>query len=74
MFSFTFSGDILYVLRNYGVTLLASVLFSLPVMRRVQTFLAEKKTVSVILLALVFLLCVAYLVDASFNPFLYFRF
>ena len=74
MFSLTFSGDILYVLRNYGVTLLASVLFSLPVMRRVQTFLAEKKTVSVILLALVFLLCVAYLVDASFNPFLYFRF
>lgn len=75
MFSFTGGLDWLYYLRNYGVVLLLCGFFSTPVLRNFyQKRLAEKKWLTTALLGVVLALSVAYLVDATYNPFLYFRF
>ena len=75
LFSFTGGSDWLYYLRNYGVTLLLCGFFSTPVLKNFyQKYLAEKKWLTTILLGVILVLSVAYLVDATYNPFLYFRF
>lgn len=72
---------VLYLLRNYGVLLVVSVIGSTPLVKKwAKTFLDSKKhpvfvTVAVnAVLILLFVIITAYLVDASYNPFLYFRF
>ena len=67
----------LYTLRNYGILFLAGIIGATPLLRKgVQKI--SGKTVYVaaepIILVALLLLCTAYLVDGSFNPFLYFRF
>ena len=67
----------LFYLRDYGLLLLVMVIASTPAVHSVM----EKKVrgsrmellVPVLVLAAL-ILCTAYLVDASYNPFLYFRF
>ncbi len=76
-FSRLFGGyigdDILYYLGNYGCILLLGIFFSTPVF---AVFYEKiKNRTAGILVNLALLICsVAYLADASFNPFLYFRF
>ena len=75
MFDFAGGVDWLYYLRNYGVTLILCCIFSTPLLKK----LYEKKIqyhpiLKTVLLAVVLIFSVAYLVDASYNPFLYFRF
>lgn len=73
---FTLNGgdDYKYALSQYGTTLVLAVFFSTPIIKKVyQRFENRPILVGTGLMAL-FALCVAYLVDASFNPFLYFRF
>ena len=70
------TGQTLYYLRSYGVLLIAACVGATPVVRKVAAKL-ENTYVAVLepaLLALLLLVCSAYLVDGSFNPFLYFRF
>ncbi len=65
--------DILYYLRNYGCILLLGCLFSTPVFEGLYQKI--KNRTAGVLVSLALLVCsVAYLADASFNPFLYFRF
>ena len=65
--------DILYYLRNYGCILLLGCLFSTPVFEGLYSRIKNRTPGLLVNLAL--LVCsVAYLADASFNPFLYFRF
>lgn len=73
LFSFEFSYDILYYFRNYAVILAVGCILSTPVFRN---FYEKYKTrVFGIIFSLVILaLSVAYLADATYNPFLYFRF
>ncbi|MBO5279179.1 MAG: MBOAT family protein [Lachnospiraceae bacterium] len=59
-----------YLLLQNGVLLLLAALASAGMFRGFQ----KKVQNSCIWYALLFLLCVAYLVDSSYNPFLYFRF
>jgi alginate O-acetyltransferase complex protein AlgI len=65
-----------YTLRGYAVTFLALVLASTTVGVRVWDCLSDRarKILTPILMALGLLLSTAYLVDGSYNPFLYFRF
>ncbi len=73
LFSFESGVDFIYYIRNYIVVLFIGILFSTPVF----TKLYEKyknKAVGVICSVLLFVMSVAYLVDATYNPFLYFRF
>ena len=64
-----------YYLRSYGAVFLAAVLGCFPISNYVNQIPSRLRPVcqSVIMAALL-LLCTAYLVDGSFDPFLYFRF
>lgn len=71
------STQAVYYLRSYAVLLLAGFIGATPVARNAALKLSEKPIGAIlepILLILLLLLCSAYLVDGSFNPFLYFRF
>lgn len=63
----------LYYLRSYGLLLILSALGATPVMKRFAKWLNSDVIEPVVLIALL-LVVTAYLVDGSFNPFLYFRF
>ena len=67
----------LYYLRSYGVLLVLAVVGSTPLIRNTAKRLENTRSVAVlepVLLLAALLVCSAYLVDGSFNPFLYFRF
>ena len=80
-FSNPVSAEALYYLRSYGVLLILAVIGCTDLPKRCAQWLAEKSPVSTavqilqpaVMLVLLFV-CTAYLVDGSFNPFLYFRF
>lgn len=68
-----------YYLRSYAITLIIAIIGATPA--PLQLYKCVKKKASQIIepitagyLCIVLLLCTAYLVDGSFNPFLYFRF
>lgn len=65
-----------YYLLQYGGLLLlgAAGATKLPVFLAKKMKLDGKNWISAIFIAILLLLCTAYLVDASYNPFLYFRF
>ncbi|ABX40618.1 MBOAT family O-acyltransferase [Lachnoclostridium phytofermentans] len=70
-----------YLLMNYAIILIVLILGSTDLPKRVANRLvgehSEKKTTAVVqglFIVGVFVISVAYLVDASYNPFLYFRF
>ena len=74
-----------YYLRSYGLLLLIGIIGSLPWIKKLVEKIAAKLNnssvgsvfltfVEPIVLIGLFLLVTAYLVDGSFNPFLYFRF
>ncbi|MBP5306223.1 MAG: MBOAT family protein [Lachnospiraceae bacterium] len=65
-----------YYLLTNAVVLVLCAFFSTSAAKRIYEKISfkGKRTVLDILALLTFLLCTAYLVDASYNPFLYFRF
>lgn len=73
LFMPSFGDDVVYYLRNYGVVIILGCIFSTPFIGKWFEKVRRSAAGVVILLAL-FVICVAYLADASYNPFLYFRF
>ena len=65
-----------YTIRSYAVTFVALVVASTALGKRVWNRLPERvqKTAAPVLILLSLLIGTAYLVDGSYNPFLYFRF
>ncbi len=74
LFSFNGGTDWIYYLRNYGVTFIVACIFSTPWLKKYYEKLKPNGIVSTVMFAAIFLMSVAYLVDATYNPFLYFRF
>lgn len=74
MFSFTGGIDWIYYLRNYIITFIVACILSTPLIEKIYNKVSKIKIVDYIILASIFLMSVAYLVDATYNPFLYFRF
>ena len=75
------SAEAVYNLKNYAVVIILGLIGSTPLVKSAVLKIAENKVGERILniaepIALVLLLaiCTGYLVDGSFNPFLYFRF
>ena len=71
------SGETLYYLRSYAPVFVLALVGSTPYVKQVADRLDNKwagAALEPVLLLVIFLLCTAYLVDGSFNPFLYFRF
>ena len=73
LFSFKFSDDILYFGRNYIVVILIGCILSTPVLKNVYEK-NKRKPLGIIFSIAVLIVSVAYLTDATYNPFLYFRF
>ncbi len=75
------SAETLYYLRSYAVVLVLGLVGATPLIKNTTLRLCEGKRTGrimailepIVLIALL-ALCTAYLVDGSFNPFLYFRF
>lgn len=64
-----------YAFRTNGFMLLLGIVAMLPVIKNTMQPRAEKNPLYLLVPCLViFFLCVVYLADASYNPFLYFRF
>ncbi|MGN0266325.1 MAG: MBOAT family O-acyltransferase [Lachnospiraceae bacterium] len=65
-----------YYLSDYGLVLLAAAAASVPVGKNLFMSLPQRcrNLVSPVLAALALLICTAYLVAGTYNPFLYFRF
>ena len=75
------SGEFFYYLRSYGPMLVLAIIGSTPLAKNVyhklETNAKTAKVINVIepvALAVLLIVCTAFLVDGSFNPFLYFRF
>ena len=77
--------DWLYALRGYGVSLLIGIVMSLPTIKAAHEKLSLRvngrpkaalalKTAETILLGVTLILSVAYLVDSTYNPFIYWNF
>lgn len=73
--------EALYMLRNYGVVLALAVLGATPLPAMLWKKVQEAKSLAPVLTVAeplctfaLLALCTAFLVDGSFNPFLYFRF
>ena len=66
----------LYYLRSYAVVFLLGIVGATPLPKKLALRIPEKAMAVLEPLAMIALLlvCTAYLVDGSFNPFLYFRF
>ena len=74
------SAEAIYYLRSYGLLFLAGFVGSTPIFRDWTLKLSQGKhsgamaVAEPVFLLVLLILCTAYLVDGSFNPFLYFRF
>ncbi|MBE5960738.1 MAG: MBOAT family protein [Lachnospiraceae bacterium] len=75
------STETIYILLNYAVLFVILILASTDYPNRLAARFARKREESAVLsiakavfIIVIFVLAVAYLVDASYNPFLYFRF
>ncbi len=71
------SAPALYYLRSYGLLFLLGFVGSTPIVRDTAERIGKTKAGSLlepVMMALLLLICTAYLVDGSFSPFLYFRF
>ncbi len=75
MFSFRPGTEWLYYLRNYGVTFLLAGFLSTPLLAKWEARWGERGGMAKNLaLGVVLIASIAYLEDATYNPFLYFRF
>lgn len=75
------SAEALYYLKSFGLTLVAAMIGATPLVSEAIKRLREKKGAVLVLnvaepvfLILLMLVITGYIVDGSFNPFLYFRF
>ena len=74
-----YSTEAGYYMDSFSLLLLAAVIGCTPVMRKIgewisKRFIKPALVGKIILLLLLLILSTSYLVDGSFNPFLYFRF
>lgn len=72
-------GEFIYLLYSYGLIFLLCVIFSTDWLKKLMLRVYRSKpsfvkVAGVVLQVIMMLVCTAYLVDATYNPFLYFRF
>ena len=75
------TAETVYYLKSFSMILVVAVIAATPLFRSCAARLQEKKAAAAVMhflqpavLVALLILCTAYLVDGSFNPFLYFRF
>ena len=75
------SAELLYCVRSYGITLLLGIVGATPIVKGFSEKLRKGDksqglfyVLRPVVLVVLLVVATAYLVDGSFNPFLYFRF
>ena len=68
------SAEFFYYLRSFGTVMLMAVIGATPIPKKLVSKFKICTHIEPVFLAVLLVLCTAYLVDGSFNPFLYFRF
>ena len=71
------SKESLYYLKSYIIVIIIGIISATPLFKKISTSIKLKKLLNIlepIILASLFLICISYIIDGSFNPFLYFRF
>lgn len=66
--------ETLYTLRSYAVIFIIGIIAAMPISKLYKKKVKEMPYVQMILCGILLITVTAYLVDGSFNPFLYFRF
>lgn len=72
LFTFDLTLDYIFYLRNYLIIFIICIVSSTPLIEKLYSKVS--KNIRSIIICILFLLSIAYLVDSSYNPFLYFRF
>ena len=73
-------NDFKFYCVNYGILLIIAIIFATPIYPKIKEYANSsnhRTAYSVfggVVFCFLFMLCVSYLVNASYNPFLYFRF
>lgn len=71
------SNESLYYFKSYFIVLVVAIIASTPILKNIFNKEKLHKVTNVlepIYLLLIFVICTSYIIDGSFNPFLYFRF
>lgn len=75
------TNSTIYYLKSYGLIILTSIIAVTPILKNILIKIKENKNMDKIInalepvvLSILLVICTGYLVDNSFNPFLYFRF
>ena len=71
------TNESMYYLKSYIIVIILGIIGATPICKNILTNEKLKKIVNIlepIYLLLIFIICTSYIVDGSFNPFLYFRF
>lgn len=71
------SHESLYYLRSYLVVIIIGIIGATPIMKKVANTEKIHKVINAVepvFLLLILITCTSYIIDGSFNPFLYFRF
>lgn len=75
MFVFSGGTDFIYYLRNYIIIMLVAGVLSTPYIKNIVNKASENaRWIKISICVIILIVSVAYLVDATYNPFLYFRF
>ncbi len=72
-----FSEESIYYLKSYLVVIIIGIIGATPILKNLANKEKIRKIVNIlepIFLVLILTICTSYIIDGSFNPFLYFRF
>lgn len=71
------SAESIYYFKSYLVVIVIGIIGSTPILKNIANSNKIHKLVNIlepIYLLIIFIICTSYIIDGSFNPFLYFRF
>ena len=71
------SQESLYYLKSYFIVMVIGILGATPILKNIANSSKVRKVANIvepIYLLLILVICTSYIIDGSFNPFLYFRF
>ncbi|MBQ9939611.1 MAG: MBOAT family protein [Oscillospiraceae bacterium] len=74
LFDFTGGSDWIYYLRNYAASIVVAIIFCIPVVEKAYNKVKNNLIIDLLVLSVILFLSISYLVDSTYNPFLYFRF
>ena len=72
MFTLSYSIEWIYYFKNYFIVLIICIIASTPLILRIYN--KFNKSIKMGVIFILFIISIAYLVDSTYNPFLYFRF